>query len=118
MMSGRVLVAMLACASAPAVAAPAAPTLSNGARTFVALAGTPAKVQLAWTPAANVARYRARWSDGTALVDVELPGSATAFERAVATPGRHQLSVVAIDADGRESAPVDIAVEVVTITAI
>ena len=118
MMGGRVLVAMLVCAAAPAAATPAPPTISNGARTFVAFAGTPAPVKLAWTPAANVARYRARWTDGAALVDVELPGTATAFERAVATPGRHQLSVVAIDADGRESVPADVAVDIVTITAI
>lgn len=117
-MSGRVLVAMLVCAAAPAAATPAPPTIANGARTFVAFAGAPAPVKLAWTPATNVARYRARWSDGAALVDVELPGTASAFERAVATPGRHQLSVVAIDADGRESVPVDVAVDVVTITAI
>ena len=104
--------------AATAAAAPAQPALAGGARTFVAFAGSPAPVRLAWSPAANVARYRARWTDGAALVDVELPGTATAFERSVATPGRHRLSVVAIDADGRESPPADVAVDIVTITAV
>ena len=58
MMGGRVLVAMLVCAGS-AAAAPAPPAINNGARTFVAFAGTPAPVKLAWTPTANVARYRA-----------------------------------------------------------
>src|SRR5262245_27917496 len=58
---------------------PAPPAIARGARTFVAFAGRPAPVKLAWTPAANVARYRARWTDADALVDIELPGTATAF---------------------------------------
>src|SRR5262245_4860733 len=74
--------------------APSPPAIAVGARTFVAFAGKPAAVKLAWSPAKRVARYRAQWTDAGALVDVELPGTATAFERAVATPGRHQLTVV------------------------
>src|SRR5262245_33924671 len=98
--------------------APSPPAIALGARTFVAFAGRPAPVKLAWPPAANVARYRARWTDAGALVDIELPGTATAFERSVATPGRHRLSVVAIDATGRESPPTEVAVDVVSVTAI
>jgi hypothetical protein len=97
---------------------PAAPAIAPGARTFVALAGRPAPVRLAWPAAPNVARYRARWIQAGALVDVELPGTATAFEREVSAAGRHQLAVVAIDAAGRESPPVELAIEVVEVAAI
>jgi hypothetical protein len=96
---------------------PPTPAIAPGTRTFVAFGGAPAAVRLAWAAAQNVARYRARWTDAGAAIDVELPGTATAFEREERTPGMHQLSVVAIDAEGRESAPVEIAVEVVTVTA-
>src|SRR5215216_6190717 len=60
---------------------PPPPAIAPGARTFVVFAGRPARVRLAWPAAAKIARYRARWKQGGAQVDVELPGTATAFER-------------------------------------
>ena len=107
-----------ATASATPQRPPPSPAIAGGTRTFVAFGGAPAPVRLAWTPQPNIERYRARWTDAGVQIDIELPGSATAFERAEATAGRHQLSVVAIDADGRESPPAEIAVEVVTVNAI
>jgi hypothetical protein len=50
-------------------------------------------------------------------VEIDLPGSATAFERSEPTPGRHRLSIVAIDAEGVASEPTEIAVDVVAIAA-
>jgi hypothetical protein len=97
---------------------PAAPAIATGARTFVALGGRPAPVRLAWPAVPNVARYRARWTQAGTVVDTELPGIATAFEREVVTAGHHQLSLIAIDAAGRESLPVEIGVDVVAIAAI
>jgi hypothetical protein len=119
-----------AIAAAIAVAAPAShaaprrqqqmmpPGIAPGTRIFVALAGRPAPVRVTWPPAQNIARYRARWSQAGALLDIELPGTATAFEREVSAGGRHQLTMVAIDATGRESSPVEIAVDVVVVAAI
>ena len=54
-------------------------------RTFVAFAGQPAPVRLAWSPVPGAARYRARWSTGPNVLDFDL--TQTAFERPE-TPGR------------------------------
>jgi len=97
---------------------PATPAIAAGTRTFVAFGGAPAPVRLTWAPMPGVARYRARWTDAGAQIDIELPGTAAAFERAENTPGRHQLSVTAIDAAGRESPPAELAVDIVTVAAI
>ena len=105
-------------APAPAGKPPSVVTFLPGARTFISLAGHPAPVRLAWPAAAGVARYRARWSQAGAVLDIELPGTATAFEREVSTPGQHQLSLIAIDAAGRESPPAEIGVVVVEVAAI
>ncbi|MBA3460192.1 MAG: hypothetical protein H0T46_09555, partial [Deltaproteobacteria bacterium] len=110
-------VALAGClfASAPAIATPGVPQLVTGTRTFVAFAGEPAPVKLSWAPVPGAARYRARWTSGATVKDIELVG--TSFERGETSPGKHVLSVTAIDAGGLESPPVDIAVEVVRIEA-
>ncbi len=97
---------------------PPAPAIAPGTRTFVALAGRPATVRVTWPAMPDVARYRARWVQAGALIDIELAGTATAFEREVSSAGHHQLTVVAIDAAGRESPPVEIGVDVVAVAAI
>jgi hypothetical protein len=107
--------------AAPAVTParpPQAPVLGQAQYTVAAFAGRPAAIKLAWPPLADVARFRARWTDAGAHVDIDLPGTATTFERPAAAPGHHELSVVAIDARGLESAPAEAAIDVVTITAV
>ncbi len=94
----------------------AAPKIATGARTFVAFAGQPAPVRIAWSPVPGAARYRARWSLGAKVVDLDL--SQTAFERPETQPGQHLLTVFAIDANGIESPPADMAVDVVAVTAL
>ena len=110
-------VALAGClaASAPAIASPGVPKLVTGSRTFVAFAGQSAAVKLSWTPVPGAARYRARWTSGADVKEIELVG--TSFERGETTAGKHVLSVTAIDAGGLESAPADIAVDVVRIEA-
>jgi hypothetical protein len=102
----------------PKARPPSAPAIAAGNRTFVAFVGQPAPVRLAWSPVSGATRYRARWTDSGAHIDVELPGTATAFERSESTPGHHQLSVVAIDANGLESPPTQVAIDVVTVVGI
>ncbi len=114
-----VLGCALLAASAPAAAAPAllaAPNIATGTRTFVAFAGQPAPVRLAWSPVPGAARYRARWSSGANVVDLDLAHAA--FERPETQAGQHVLTVVAIDANGIESPPADMAIDVVTVTAL
>ena len=118
------LVGSVVMAAASAAAAPStprvltAPVIAPGPRTFVAFAGQPAAVALSWTPVPSAARYRARWTDSGAQLDVELPATATTFERAEATAGHHLLSVIALDASGRESPPTEVAIDVVAVTAL
>ncbi len=100
----------------PAPAPLPAPVLAAVTRTFVAFAGQPAAVRLTWSPVAGAARYRARWTSGTKVSELE--ASQPVFERAESEPGKHLLTVVAIDASGIESPPVDITVDVVAVTAL
>lgn len=117
------LVSWMLAAAASAHAAPevtvrpAPPAIATGSRVFVAFAGRPAPVRFAWPPVTGAARYRATWSTVDASVDVELPGTATSFERAESRSGSHRLSIVAIDASGGESPPAEVAIDVVKITA-
>lgn len=113
-------VCVLGCAllaSAQAWAAPTlpAPKLSTGARTFVAFAGQAAPVSVTWTPVAGAAKYRATWTSGADVISAEV--TETTFARAERVAGPHVLSVTAIDAAGVESAPSDLAIDVVTIEA-
>ena len=116
--------ALLAAAAAhprPARAAPArprAPVLGPAQIAVGAFAGHPAHVKLAWPPVTDAVRFRARWTDAGARLDLELPGAATSFEPPAATPGHHELSVVAVDARGVESEPARVAIDVVAITAV
>jgi hypothetical protein len=122
------IIGWAAIAAAIAVAAPIShaaprrqlmpPAIAPGTRIFISLAGRPAPVRVTWPAAPNIVRYRARWFQAGALLDIELPGTATAFERDVSAAGHHQLTVVAIDAAGRESSPVEIAVDVFVVAAI
>lgn len=97
---------------------PRAPAIAQGRYTFAAFAGRPAPIKLEWPPVSDASRFRARWTDAGAHVDIELPGTATGFEHAAAAPGHHDLSVVAIDARGMESEPAEVAIDVVAILAI
>ena len=114
--------AMTARASPAPAAAPAprphAPAIGRAQYTVAAFAGRPAPIQIAWPALAGTSRFRARWTDAGGSVDLDLPGTATRFERSEATAGHHQLSVVAIDEHGVESAPAEVAIDVVPITAI
>ena len=118
------LVASVVMAAATAAAAPAKPralsppVIAPGPRTFVAFAGQPAAVVVSWSPVPSAASYRARWTDSGAQLDITLPATSTTFERAEVTAGHHQLSVIALDASGNESAPAEIGVDVVAVTAI
>ena len=76
---------------------PHAPAIGQPQYTVAAFAGRPALIKVAWPALAGVRRFRARWTDAGAQVDLDLPGTATSFERPEAAPGHHQLSVVAID---------------------
>lgn len=93
-----------------------APKIVTGMRTFVAFAGQPAAIRLAWSPVVGATHYRARWSSGANVVDIDL--TRPTFERAEALAGQHVLSVFAIDANGIESPPADLAVDVVTVSAL
>lgn len=118
---GCALIAAAAAHPLPAQAAPArphAPVLGPAQVAVAAFAGRPAAIKLAWPPVADAVRFRAQWTDAGARVDLDLPGTATGFERPAATPGHHELSVVAIDARGVESEPASVAIDVVAITAI
>ncbi|HEX2688235.1 MAG TPA: hypothetical protein VHN14_16510 [Kofleriaceae bacterium] len=117
---GCVLLATFAtsAAAAPAAHPPSAPALGQAWYTVVAFAGRPAPIKLAWPALAGVHRFRARWTDAGAQVELDLPGTATAFERSDAAPGHHDLSIIAIDGRGSESEPTEVAVDVVAITAI
>ena len=104
-------------ATAAATPAPHAPVLAQAQYTVVAFAGRPAAIKLAWPAVPGVSRFRARWTDAGARIDLDLPGTATSFERPAATPGHHELSVVAIDEHGVESEPAVASIDVVTVTA-
>lgn len=119
MLGGTRLLGVCAlCVAAGSAHASPAPAIQPGPRTAVVFSGGAAKISIGWPALEGVARYRARWTDADAVVDVELPGTATAFEREESTPGRHLLSVVAIDAAGRESPASEVAIDVVTISAL
>jgi len=113
---GAVLVGLL---GGVTEAAPlAAPAIAPGARTFPAFSGSPARIRIAWTPVEGATRYRAAWSDEAGTrVNVEVPGTSTVFER-TAIAGHHELTITAVDATGRESAPASIGVDVVGVVAI
>lgn len=127
-MGVRVLLAVLV-ASAPALAAPGkaaklppsppqpeSPKIAVGPRTFVAFAGQPAPVKLAWSTVPGAAKYHTRWTTGTTVVEGEV--TLPAFEQPELAPGQHVLTVTAVDAGGLASAPVDVAVAVVTVEAV
>ncbi|MGE0403046.1 MAG: hypothetical protein AB7T06_40445 [Kofleriaceae bacterium] len=97
---------------------PAKPTLAAGNRTFVAFAGTAAPVRLAWAPVQNATKYRVTWTTGTNSVDTDLPAPTTVFEKRELRAGAHQVTVVAVSADGIESLPAEATVEVVSVEAI
>jgi hypothetical protein len=117
-MGARVCVlgcALLASAQAWAGPTLPAPKLSTGTRTFVAFAGQPAPVALAWTPVPGAAKYRATWTSGADVISAEV--TETTFQRSEKVAGPHVLTVTAIDAAGVESPPSDLAIDVVTIDA-
>src|SRR5687767_1242531 len=90
-------------AAAPAVAAPkppATPEIAAGSRTFVAFAGRPAAVRIAWSPVPGAVRYRARWTDSAHPIDLVLP--APVLERTEAQPGQHRVTIVSVDELGIE----------------
>jgi len=104
--------------AAKAARPPRAPAIGQAQYTVAAFAGQSVPIKVAWPALTGVSRFRARWTDAGTRVDLDLPGTATRFERPEATPGHHQLSVVAIDEHGVESEPAEVAIDVVTITAI
>jgi len=107
---------LLAAAAASAAARQlATPTIATGARTFVAFAGRPAAVRIAWAPIPGAVRYRARWSDTTHPIDILL--AAPVLERTETRPGQHHVSIFAVDERGVESQPAELALEVVAIAA-
>ena len=113
-------VCVLGCAllvSARAWTAPLLPSpkLSTGTRTFVAFAGQPAPVAVAWTAVPGAVKYRAKWTTGAAVTSAEI--TEPAFQRPEKIAGPHVLTVTAIDAAGLESPPGDLAIDVVTIDA-
>ncbi|MCX5741638.1 MAG: FHA domain-containing protein [Proteobacteria bacterium] len=112
---GSLIAAAGAAAAAPSPSL-AAPNFAPGARTFVAFAGDPARIRVTWTPVTGATRYRAAWFEGSTRVDVELAG--TVFERAEPASGSHQLSIVALDAAGRESLPATVTLDVVDVDAL
>jgi len=97
---------------------PPAPAIGQPQYTVIAFAGRPTPIKVAWPALTGVSRFRARWTDAGARADIDLPGTATTFERPEATPGHHELSIVAIDAHGIESHPTEVAIDVVAVTAI
>ena len=105
-------------ASARKTRIPARPMLGAGTRTFVAFAGRAAPVRLAWAPVPGAAKYRVTWTTGTASVDTDLPVPTTVFERSELRPGAHQVTVVAVSADGIEGLPAEASIEVVTVEAV
>jgi len=110
------VLAVVVLASRPAAALPPdAPRLVTTSRTFVAFAGEAAPVKVSWSPVSGAARYRARWTSGARVYDRELTD--TVFERPELMPGQHVLTVTAIDANGVESAPSDVLIDVVRVEA-
>lgn len=124
-LAGMIEMATATATATPAHATPAAtparppqaPAIGQARYTVVAFSGRPTPIKIAWPARADVSQFRARWSEAGARVDLDLPGTATAFERPDATPGHHELAVVAIDEHGTESAPAEVAIDVVAITA-
>lgn len=117
----RIALSALAVTAAAAAAQPPrpprAPAIAQRHHTFAAFAGRPAAIRLTWPPVPDAVRIHARWTDAGQPVEIDLPGSATAFERSEPTPGHHSLSVVAIDAQGIASEPTEVAIDVVAIAA-
>ncbi len=108
---GCVLLAAASAGAAPDPPAP--PAIAAGARSFVAFAGRPAVVRIAWAPVPGAARYRVRWPDAARSVDLML--TTPALERTEARAGQHRVTIFAVDDNGLESKPVELTVEVVAI---
>lgn len=108
---GCVLFAAASAAAAPKP--PAAPVIAAGTRTFVAFAGRPATVRIAWTPVVGAVRYRARWSNLLHPIDIVL--TAPVLERSETVSGQHQVSIFAVNELGIESAPTELTFDVVPI---
>lgn len=122
MASMGVRVCVLGCALLAATPAwagssvgPLAPRLSTATRTFVAFAGQPAPIAVSWAPVPGAVKYRAKWTAGTDVAEVEL--AEPTFSHAEKVAGPHVLTVTAIDAAGVEGEPSALALEVVTIDA-
>jgi len=108
---------LLAAASAAAAGRPpATPSISTAARTFVAFAGRPASVRIAWTPVAGAVRYRARWTDATRPIDIML--TTPVLERTELRTGQHHVAIYAVDEQGVEGTPAELSVEVVAVAAV
>lgn len=91
-------------------------TWSEAARAEPRASGVAASIRTApASPGCAEARSTAEWR---CAGELELSGSQTTFERDERTPGRHRLAVVAIDDAGRESAPAEVVIDVVEITAV
>lgn len=97
---------------------PPAPAIGQTQYTIIAFAGRPTPIKVTWPALPRVSRFRAQWTDAGARADIDLPGTATAFERPEAPPGHHDLSIVAIDEHGIESHPTVVTIDVVAVTAI
>jgi len=102
-------------AASPARATPEPPKLAAGTRTFAVFAGRAAPIKLTWAPVPGAARYRVRWTSGGLTTEIETVQPV--FERGETTPGKHTLTLTAIDSGGLESAPTDIAIDVIGIEA-
>lgn len=97
---------------------PAKPTLTAGTRTFVVFAGKAAPVRLAWAAVPGAAKYRVTWTSGTNSVDTDLPAPTTVFEKSELRAGAHQVTIVAVSAEGIEGMPAEATVEVVSVEAV
>lgn len=94
---------------------PARPTLTATSRTFVAFAGRPAEVRLAWAPVVGAVKYRVTWTSTQGSVDRDILAPSTVFTTSERRPGPHQVSIVAVSSDGIESLPTDATVEVIPV---
>ncbi len=105
---------LLAAASATAAPnPPAPPAIAAGPRSFVAFAGRPATVRIAWAAVPGAARYRVHWLDAVRPDDLMV--TTPALERTEARAGQHRVSISTVDDHGHESQPVELTVEVVAI---
>ncbi len=72
-------------------------------------------MRIGWAAVPGAARYRVRWSD--AAHPVELILTAPALERFESRTGQHRVSIAAIDEHGQVSAPAEVSLDIVAITA-